>query len=55
LVDAARKRDAKRHSTLEDRVTVFAGATILGGDTTIGAGSVANGGVFFTVLRPQNQ
>ena len=45
-------RDAKRHPTLEDHVTVFAGATILGGDTTIGAGSVINGGVFLTNSVP---
>ena len=30
----------KRHPTLEDDVTIYAGATILGGDTVIGRGSV---------------
>jgi serine O-acetyltransferase len=34
---------AKRHPTLEDDVIVYAGATILGGDTTIGKGSVIGG------------
>jgi len=34
---------AKRHPTLEDDVIVYAGATILGGETTIGAGSVIGG------------
>ena len=33
-------RKSKRHPTIEDRVTIYAGATILGGDTVIGAGSV---------------
>lgn len=45
-------RDTKRHPTLEDYVTVYAGATILGGDTVIGAGSVINGGVFLTTSVP---
>ena len=36
----------KRHPTLEDRVTVYAGATILGGDTVVGAGSVIGGNVW---------
>jgi serine O-acetyltransferase len=34
---------AKRHPTLEDDVTIYAGATILGGDTVIGRGSVIGG------------
>ncbi|MFT3926696.1 MAG: serine acetyltransferase [Myxococcales bacterium] len=33
----------KRHPTVEDDVTIYAGATILGGDTVIGAGSVIGG------------
>lgn len=37
---------AKRHPTLEDDVTVYAGATILGGDTTIGRGSIIGGNVW---------
>jgi serine O-acetyltransferase len=36
----------KRHPTLEDDVTVYAGATILGGDTIIGRGSVIGGNVW---------
>ncbi|MFO7567801.1 MAG: serine acetyltransferase [Enhygromyxa sp.] len=43
-----RSRDRKRHPTLEDRVTVYAGATILGGDTVIGEGSVIGGNVWLT-------
>ena len=41
-------RGTRRHPTLEDDVTVYAGATILGGDTVIGRGSVVAGGVFVT-------
>ncbi len=37
-----------RHPTLEDHVTVYAGATILGGNTIIGAGSVIGAGVYIT-------
>jgi len=33
----------KRHPTIEDDVTIYAGATILGGDTVIGHGSVIGG------------
>ncbi len=42
------RKGYKRHPTLEDHVTVYAGATILGGDTVIGRRSVVNGGVFLT-------
>ncbi|CAH1001716.1 hypothetical protein LEM8419_02622 [Neolewinella maritima] len=33
----------KRHPTIEDRVVIYAGATILGGDTVIGADSIIGG------------
>jgi serine O-acetyltransferase len=36
----------KRHPTIEDNVTLYAGATILGGDTTIGHHSVIGGNVW---------
>jgi serine O-acetyltransferase len=36
-------RGAKRHPTLGDNVVVYAGATILGGDTVIGEGAVIGG------------
>ncbi|MBN8615363.1 MAG: serine acetyltransferase [Deltaproteobacteria bacterium] len=39
---------AKRHPTVEDDVTIYAGATVLGGDTVIGKGSVIGGAVFIT-------
>jgi serine O-acetyltransferase len=43
-----RGRGRKRHPTLEDHVTVYAGATILGGDTVIGRGSTIGGNVWLT-------
>jgi len=47
-------RGQKRHPTLEDRVTVYAGATIIGGDTVIGAGSTIGASVFLTSSVPPN-
>lgn len=41
-------RGKKRHPTLEDEVTIYAGATILGGDTLIGTGSTIGGNVWLT-------
>ena len=38
----------KRHPTVEDDVTIYSGASILGGDTVIGRGSVAGGNAFLT-------
>ncbi len=38
----------KRHPTVEDDVTIYAGATILGGETAIGARSVVGGNTFIT-------
>ncbi len=48
------KEDAekKRHPTLEDDVVVYAGATILGGETVIGRGSVIGGNVWLTRSVP---
>jgi serine O-acetyltransferase len=45
-------RSTKRHPTLEDNVTVYAGATILGGTTTVGAGSVIGSNVWLTKSVP---
>lgn len=42
----------KRHPTLEDDVVVYANATILGGDTVVGAGSVIGGNVWLTRSVP---
>ncbi len=47
-------RGQKRHPTIEDRVTVYAGATIMGGDTVIGAGSTIGASVFVTTSVPPN-
>ena len=41
-------RGIKRHPTIEDDVTIYPGATILGGKTTIGKGSIVGGNVFLT-------
>lgn len=41
-------RGQKRHPTIEDRVTIYAGATIIGGDTVVGAGSTIGASVFLT-------
>ena len=42
----------KRHPTIEDRVTIYAGATILGGDTIVGEGSVIGGNVWLVKSVP---
>ncbi|MFV0481842.1 MAG: serine O-acetyltransferase EpsC, partial [Campylobacteraceae bacterium] len=41
-------KGTKRHPTIEDNVTVYAGASILGGETVIGEGSVIGSNVFIT-------
>jgi serine O-acetyltransferase len=48
LRDSSTLRGQKRHPTVEDDVTIYAGATILGGDTVIGTGSVIGGNVWLT-------
>lgn len=42
----------KRHPNVEDHVIIYAGATILGGETTIGAHSVIGGNVWLTHSVP---
>ncbi len=42
----------KRHPTLEDGVTVYANATILGGETIVGQGSLIGGNVWLTRSVP---
>lgn len=44
--------DTKRHPTIEDDVTIYAGATILGGRTTVGKGSVVGANVWLTESVP---
>ena len=41
-------RNKKRHPTIEDDVILYANATVLGGDTVIGARSVIGGNVWIT-------
>lgn len=45
-------RYTKRHPTIEDDVTIYAGATVLGGETVIGAGAVIGGSVWITRSVP---
>ena len=45
-------RGAKRHPTIEDDVIIYSGATILGGETTIGKRSVVGGNVWLTHSVP---
>lgn len=42
----------KRHPTIEDRVILYANATILGGQTIVGEGSVIGGNVWLTESVP---
>jgi len=45
-------RGHKRHPTIEDRVTIYAGATIMGGDTIVGESSTIGANVFLTGSVP---
>ncbi len=45
-------RGTKRHPTIEDDVIIYAGATILGGETVIGKGALIGGNVFITQSVP---
>ena len=45
-------RGKKRHPTIEDGVTIYASASILGGDTVIGAGATIGGNAFVTRSVP---
>ncbi len=47
-------RGTKRHPTIEHDVTIYAHATILGGETVIGHGSTIGGNVFLTRSVPSN-
>ncbi|GHT96944.1 serine acetyltransferase [Spirochaetia bacterium] len=42
----------KRHPTIEDDVTIYANATILGGETVIGRGCTIGGSVWLTASAP---
>jgi serine O-acetyltransferase len=47
-------RGRKRHPTIEDDVTIYAGATILGGESVVGRGSTIGGNVWLTHSVPPN-
>lgn len=51
---SVKKEDArkKRHPTIGDDVVLYSGATILGGDTKIGSGSIIGGNVWLTRSVP---
>lgn len=50
--DAGGPVDGKRHPTIEDNVTIYAGARILGGETIIGHDSVIGGNVWIVKSVP---
>ncbi len=47
-------RSYKRHPTIGDSVTIYAGANILGGNTVIGSGSVIGGNAWIVESVPPN-
>ena len=51
---AVRKEDAaiKRHPTIEDNVVIYAGSTILGGETTVGNDCIIGGNTWITQSVP---
>nr|WP_246202660.1 serine O-acetyltransferase EpsC [Fulvivirga lutimaris] len=53
---SVRKEDAKtkRHPTIENNVIIYSGATILGGKTEVGQGSIIGGNVWLTKSVPPN-
>ena len=44
----------KRHPTIEDDVTIYSNASVLGGETVVGRGSVIAGSAFVTESVPAN-
>lgn len=47
-------KGVKRHPEVGDNATIYAGATILGGDTKVGRGAVIGGNVWLTHSVPPN-
>jgi serine O-acetyltransferase len=45
-------KGGKRHPTIEDNVTIYAGASILGGETVIGKGATIGGNTWITATVP---
>lgn len=52
--DGQKLKGKKRHPTIENNVTIYAGASILGGDTVIGENSVIGGNVFIIASVPKD-
>lgn len=52
IKDGNSVRGIKRHPTIEDNVTIYSGASILGGDVTIGHDSIIGGNAFITESIP---
>jgi serine O-acetyltransferase len=52
--ECKRLRSKKRHPSIEDDVIIYANATILGGDTVVGARSVIGGNVWLTHSVPSD-
>ncbi|ASW73494.1 serine acetyltransferase [Chryseobacterium piperi] len=48
------KANQKRHPNIEDHVIIYSGATILGGNTTVGRDSIIGGNVWITQDVPPN-
>src|SRR5205085_1384856 len=48
LLGSKESQKSKRHPTIQDDVIIYAGATILGGNTVIGTGSTIGGNVWLT-------
>ena len=55
LFDGSLVKGVKRHPNIGSRVVIYAGATILGGDTTIGDGCVIGGNVWLTHSVPAGE
>jgi serine O-acetyltransferase len=51
---AKKMKDSKRHPTIGDDVVIYSGATILGGETKVGKGSIIGGNVWLTKSVPDN-
>ncbi|HUQ65909.1 MAG TPA: serine O-acetyltransferase EpsC [Flavitalea sp.] len=54
LLESKLTQKSKRHPTIQDDVIIYAGATILGGNTVIGTGSTIGGNVWLTSSVPSN-
>ena len=47
-------RGVKRHPTIEDHVTIYSNASVLGGETVVGEGSVIGGSAFVVESEKKN-